>query len=272
MKKIYLLLFSFLFTTFSLLHTTLTHAQLTFSVSETLANPDFRVLVGENVGFADIEIQFGTNVSFENFSVGITEFASKADFIITDRVNADFSVFASNEMSRPDLIVQVQEEMSFPDVAIEFRETGSADYLIYSEIGDVNNTQIVMSLLPVIHRITKYKYKRLGEILLENDAYVRNTGCDELAIFLRKHGKKQKTIAKKKLNSSWLQDVEAYEFKSIFYVLADIKEMSEDPGEPVFQIFKTDSSTWRRFLDTKNDSTYEERFRTLIYGSFCGCE
>lgn len=264
--------FTLFLTAFTLLLTTSTHAQLTFSVSDNLTTPDFRVLVGENVGFADIEIQFGTNVSFENFTVGITEFASKANFVITDRINADFSVMASNEINRPDLILQVQENMSFPDVAIEFRETGSVDYLIYSEIGDVNNTQIVMALLPVIHRITKFKYKRLGEILLESDVYVQNTTCDEIAGFLKKHGKKRERLTQKKLNSSWIQTAEAYEFDSIHYILADIKEMNADEGEPVLQIFKTDSSTWRRFLDKKSDINYEERFRNLIYGSDCGCE
>lgn len=265
MKKNLLLLFSLLLTSYS-------YSQLTFSVSDNLAKPDFRVLIGENVGFADLDIQFGTNVSFENFSVGITEFASKADFIITDRINADFSIVATNEINRPDLILEVKEEMSFPDVAIEFRATGKADYLIYSEIGDVNDTQILMTLLPVIHRVTKYRLKKLGEILLESDVYLQNTSCDEIAGFVKKHGRKRERLNKKKLKSTWLQNVEAYEFKSIHYILAEIKEMNEDEGAPILQIFKTDSNTWRKFLDTKSDFDYEERFRTHIYENSCGCE
>lgn len=245
---------------------------MTFSVSDHLANADFRVLIGENVGFADIEIQFGTNVPFENFSVGITEFASRADFIITNRVNADFSVMVSNEMSRPDLILQVQEQTSFPDVAIEFRETGKVDYLIYSEIGDVTNTEILMALLPVIHRVTKFKLKKLGEILLESEVYLQNTACLEIAAFLKKHGRKREQLTKKKLQSTWLRNIQAYEYKSIHYVLANIKEMNADEGEPMLHIYKTDSATWRKFLNDNTDSVYEERFRDLIYGSDCGCE
>jgi len=265
MKKIHLLLYFFFLSTFSF-------AQLTFSVSENLSNPDFRVLVGENIGLPDIEIQFGTNVSFENFSVRMTEFASKADFIITDRTNADFSVFASNEMSRPDLILQVQEQVSFPDVAIELRATRKVDYLIYSEIGDVTNTEILMALLPVIHKITKFKFKKLGEILLESDAYLQNTTCQDIAGFLKKHGRKRARLTKKKLQSTWLRNVEAYEFKSIHYILADIKEMSEDEGEPQLQVFKVDSNAWRKFLDDNDDSVYEERFRKYVYENSCGCE
>ena len=83
MKKISPLLFTVLFTTFSILTTAVSNAQLTFSVNENFSNPDFRVVVGDNIGLADLDIQFGRNTSFENFSVGITEFISKADFIIS---------------------------------------------------------------------------------------------------------------------------------------------------------------------------------------------
>lgn len=264
MKKIHFLLFYFLFMT-------MTHAQLRFSVSDNFYDPDLRILIGEKVGLADIDIQFGTNIPRENFSVKITEFSGKADFIITNPSNADFSILASSSASRPDLILQVREKMSFPDIAIEFRETGSADYLIYSEIGDVSNTEILMTLLPVIHQQSKFKFKKLGEILLGSDTYVQDTACDEIATFIKKHGKKRERLTKKKLQSSWLQNAEAYEFKSVYYILADIKEMNEDEGTATLQVFKTNSSTWRKFLDTHNDFVYEERFRNYIYDSPCGC-
>jgi hypothetical protein len=272
MKKIFPLLFTFLFTIVSLLTTHHSYSQLTFSVNENFSNPDFRVLVGENIGLADLDIQFGRNISFENFSVGITEFTSKADFIITNRSTADFTIGVRNDMSRPDLILQVREQMSFPDVAIEFRETGKADYLIYSEIGDLNDTEILMALLPIIHRVSKFKFKRLGEILLENDIYLQNTTCEDIVGFLKKHGKRRDRLNKKKLQSSWLRNVEAYEFKSIHYILAEIKEMNADEGEGNLQVFKTDVSTWRKFLDTNNDFDYEERFRQFIYENPCGCK
>ena len=246
-------------------------AQYTFFINENFYNPDFRVLIGENVGLVDIEIQFSTSGIRKDFSVGITPFADKANFILSTKSNADFSILASSVANNPHLSLEVKEKMSFPDITIEFRENNSADYLIYSESDAISNTQILMALLPVIHQETQFKFKSLGDFLLARDVYIKNTTCDDIATFIKKHGNKKERLTEKKLQSSWLQEVQGYKVKSKYFVLASIKEMNEDEGAPSLKVFQVNTATWQKFLNNSNNSDYEERFRNLIYDSPCGC-
>lgn len=261
----------FLFT-IVLLTTLVSHGQLSFAVNDNFYKPDLRILIGENVGLADIEIQYGKNISFKDFSVRITTNASEADFTISDPSHADFKVIANNIINRPDLLIQVREKQSFPDISIEIRETGKTDYLIYSEIGELSEREIIVALLPVIHQKTKFRFKRLGEVLMKNETYITNADCSDIGSFIKKHGKRKGRLNQKKLKSSWLQKVEAYQFNSDYYVLADIKEMNEDEGEPMLQVFKTDALSWENFAKTKKAFDYEAQFRKFIYDQKYGCK
>ena len=259
---------------FFLLLTSLTYGQQNFSVNGDVSDHDFRILIGSNLSSPDLKIRFGNSVPFEDFTVGMTNFRSDAHFILTnDEDEIDCTILAGAIVSDPDLRLEVSSDISFPDLTIQFQDHGFPDYLIYSEIDNPTDTQILMTLLPLIHKKTNYQFDQITEILLEHQEDNNFVSCEELSLFLKKRGSQEGPhLTKTNLQSVWLRSFQAYKYNHDYYAIAELKGENDDEDEIIFQVYKIRYDELRNFLDDDNDFVYEERFRTHIYDNSCGCK
>jgi hypothetical protein len=263
MKKILLIVTMF--------YCTSTFGQITYQIEKNLPTPDLRIMIGNDIRFPDLQVQIGRNISFEDITVRITQRRHEADYILHNVPFADFSMEVNRDLGNPDLRIKAGEAISFPDVRIEIRDSGTVDYLVYSENGTVSQTEMILTLLPVIHRITKYKNKNLGKAFLQSESYLQQISCDELLSLLKNHVEENQEHTQKELPSDWLQQVVAYPVNDDVYVIADIKE-SRNFKTVSSQLFQVTSSEWQDFLDFKNSNDIEKGFRKYIYENPRECD
>lgn len=130
-------------------------AQTSVSIEKDLPFPDLRVEIGEDISFPDIKVKIGARTPFEDLTVGLTDSRAKANFVITKSSFPDKRILYGKSVSFEDLKIVAGENVNFPDITIEVRNSGVADYWIYSEKGSVSNEEIVLCLLEVIQKKLK---------------------------------------------------------------------------------------------------------------------
>lgn len=105
-------------------------------------------------GFGDIDVRFKES-GFGDFSVGFTNNRYRADFVLKHSGFGDRSI-RIKESGFGDIDVRIKES-GFGDVDIVIRNTGIADYLIYSDRQYVSKSEIVAALIDVIKREAGYQ-------------------------------------------------------------------------------------------------------------------
>jgi len=117
---------------------------------------DLSILIKES-GFGDITVLFKKS-GFGDISVGITDIEFEADFILKHSGFGDRSVLLKDS-GFGDISVLIKES-GFGDVSVLIEESGTVDFLIYSDKDYITKDEIVAALIEVIKEKAGYKDKQ----------------------------------------------------------------------------------------------------------------
>jgi ribosomal protein S8 len=95
--------------------------------------------------------------------------------------------------------------------------------------------------------------------------------CDEIYEFIKSNGINMGKINKYTLNSSWLNEVEAYNYEQNYFIVAKIKGDNDSSLINSYIFCSIPQTNWNNFK-FGNKGTYGERFHEYIFNYKCNCD
>jgi len=101
-------------------------------------------------------------------------------------------------------------------------------------------------------------------------AFSQTPSCTTLMQYVQNNGSNFSSLYSYTLNSSWLDEVNAYNIDGNIAVIASIKREGEYMSKK-YVFCGISQSSWSSFTSSWGSDTYGERFNKYIMDSLCNC-